>query len=87
MTAATAPNFEIVKRTELRDVVILTIRRANPFLVRPFETFTVTPTSRYAQRLTDFASEAAALHKHEVLARNRNLLPWWGGSACAGIAG
>jgi hypothetical protein len=36
---------EIVKRTELRDVVVLTVRRSSPFLLRPFQTFTITPTT------------------------------------------
>jgi hypothetical protein len=64
-------SFKIIKRTPVADnVVIMTTRKTDdPHLLRPFATFTVIPTTRHAQRLTDFATEAAALHAHNGLAR------------------
>ena len=67
----TVVGSEVVKRTELGGIiVVLTIRRSNPFLLRPYQTFAVVPSSRYAQRLSDSTCEAAALHQHAVLARD-----------------
>jgi hypothetical protein len=67
----TVVDTEVVKRTELSgNIVVPTIRRSNPFLLRPYQTFVVTPTTRYTTRLTDHTCEAAALHAHDALVRN-----------------
>jgi hypothetical protein len=66
-----AAELEIIKRTELADhVVVVTAQRANPNLIRPFTTFTITDSNPHAEHVTDFASEAAALAEHEGLVRN-----------------
>ena len=63
-------SVEIIKRTPLpNDIVVVTAKRSNPFLIRPFRTFAVSPTSRYALRLRDYTCEASALHEHAVLVR------------------
>lgn len=66
----TLAEVEIVRRTELDgDRVVITARRVKATLTRPYATFAVTDTNRYAQRLADFATEAAALHAHDRLVR------------------
>src|SRR5262249_41022392 len=59
----------IIKRTELADAVVMTVKRANPTLIRRFATFAIIGESRYASHLADFASEAAALQAHDELAK------------------
>jgi hypothetical protein len=59
-----------IKRTPLaNDVVVVTVKRDDPHLIRRYATFAVIPTSRFAHRFGDFASEAAALHRHQELVR------------------
>jgi hypothetical protein len=55
-------SIETIKRTPLPTrAVILTVKCTKPTtLIRPFQTFTIIPTSRFAQRVSDFATEAAA---------------------------
>jgi hypothetical protein len=61
--------MEVIKRTLLpNDVVVVTTRRTNPYLTRPFATFAISPTTRYALRFTDFVTESAALNAHASLA-------------------
>lgn len=65
--------IEIVKRTELANgLVVMTTRRADAFCIRPFATFSLLPTSKFAQRLDDFVTESAALHRHSVLVKMSN---------------
>jgi len=60
---ALLPSFEIIKKTELPNgVVVLTTKRTDPYRIRPFASFALLPTSRYAQRLSDFTCAASALH-------------------------
>jgi hypothetical protein len=67
----TVVGSEIVKRTELGgNVVVLTFRRSDPFLLRPYQTFVVAPTTRYATRLSDATCVSVALHQHAELVRN-----------------
>jgi hypothetical protein len=62
-------SFEVIKRTELANgLVVMTAGRADAFCIRPYAAFSLRPASKFAQRLADFATEAAALHQHETLA-------------------
>jgi hypothetical protein len=66
----TVVDTEIVKRTELGgNVVVLTIRWSDAFLLRPYQTFAIAPTTRYATRLSDATCVSVALHQHEQLVR------------------
>jgi hypothetical protein len=74
----------IIKRTELPNgTAVLTTRQPDSHRVHPFHTFAVTPTSRYAQRLTDATSASVALRQHEQMVRQlmRHAVPTGGDAA------
>jgi hypothetical protein len=60
---------EVIKRTRAGDSTIITIKLADPYRVRPFATFAVIGESRYAQHVTDAATEVAALQAHDGLVK------------------
>ena len=58
----------IVKKTELANVAVVTVKRTGTAnLIRQFATFTINGESRYASRIANFTTEAAALLAHERL--------------------
>jgi len=62
---------EIIRKTELPNgSVVLTIKHSAPYLIRPFQTCVIVASSRYAQRVSDWTCEAAALHQHDALVRD-----------------
>jgi hypothetical protein len=65
---------EIVKSTALpaKGLVIMTTRRADPYSLRPFQTFAL-DTNGVTYSVADFATSAAALLRHEQLERDFNI--------------
>jgi len=58
---------EPLKRTVLDHAIIITVRRNDPFCLRPFQTFAVDGLTGRALTVADFTTLAAALFAHDQL--------------------